>query len=100
MGMFRATICKLSEDFDYEKLGEVIWDRKEIRVDRENPELSRIAAEPSWLRTPDKVEEFNPKDDPEAWILNLHRRYPSPQYQGHSGRFNKTQITAGCYLVG
>jgi hypothetical protein len=76
--MFRATICKLSEDFDYEKLGEVIWDRKEIRVDRENPELSRIAAEPSWLRTPDKVEEFNPKDDPEAWILNLHRRYPSP----------------------
>jgi hypothetical protein len=78
MVMLRATICKLSEDFDYEKPGEVIWDGKEIRVDRDISELHRIAAEPCWLGTPDKVEEFNPKDDPEAWILNLHRRYPSP----------------------
>ena len=37
--MLRASICKLSEDFDYEKLGEVIWDRNEIRVNRDNPEL-------------------------------------------------------------
>jgi hypothetical protein len=78
MVMLKATICKLSEDFDYEKLGEVIWDGEEIRVDRDNPELSRIASEAYWLGTPDQVEEFNPKDDPEAWIRNLHRRYPSP----------------------
>jgi hypothetical protein len=78
MVMLKATICKLSEDFDYEKLGEVIWDGKEVRADRDNPELCRITAEPYWLSTPDEVEEFNPKGDPEAWILNLHRRYPSP----------------------
>ena len=78
MRELKASVFRLGEDFNCVKVGEIIWDGKEIRVDRDNPELRRIAAEPYWLGTPDKVEEFNPKDNPEAWILNLHRRYPSP----------------------
>ena len=77
--MLKVEIHKLSENSGYEKLGEVIWDGKQLRVKpKDNPDLKQLAAEPYWLSTSDEVEEFDPKNDPEAWILSLHKRYPSP----------------------
>ena len=85
--MLKTTIFKLSEDFGYELLGEIIWDGKEIRVNPDDdPQLSRIAAQPYWLSTPDKVEEFDPNRYAEAWILNLHQHYPSPKVRAGQTR--------------
>jgi hypothetical protein len=78
MPKLEVAVFELGKDFNCFKLGEIIWDGNTIRVDPSNDrDLQQIAAKSYWLGTVRAVKEFSPKDNPESWISNLHKRYSS-----------------------
>ena len=78
MRELKASVFRWSDDFNYVKVGEIIWDGEQIRVEPAGVrELQEIASRPYWTSTSREVKELSPGRDPEAWTNNLHTRYSS-----------------------
>lgn len=78
MRELKASVFKLGEDFNCFKVGEIIWDGEQIRVEPAGVrKLREIVSRPYRISTSRGVKELSPERDPEAWINNLHTRYSS-----------------------
>jgi hypothetical protein len=88
----RASVFKLGRDFNYSKLGEIIWNRGIIQVDpAEDRDLQQIAGRSYWLANRTGIKKLSPKEDAVAWISNLHKWYSGGLIR--IGKVRPTQTT-------
>ena len=78
MKRLKASVFKLGKNLNCAKVGEIIWNGKEIVVEPSGVrELKNIAGRSYWIETSRGPKKISPDKNPRTWIENLHKRYSS-----------------------
>ena len=83
MALLKAPIYGLDDKLFYGKLGDVIWDGKHLSTEPQRIDKLRSILGPYELTSESGTERFDPGEDPEAWIKNLHRFHKSVELRAY-----------------
>jgi hypothetical protein len=76
MAIWKAPVYGLDEKLHYGKLGDVIWNEKNLSTEPAHAKLKGLL-QAYELNTQSGVQRFDPDESPLAWLKNLFRCYQS-----------------------